>query len=191
MAVRLGRQMAHSNNVDVQNIRACFSQCGEYHYLLTIPYNLEEQRTEIFSVILKNPSSADENYADKSIRTVEEYIHCNFPQCSELRILNLFAYRATYPKYLQRKIKQEDLDSAVGHENDRFLSASFRSSTRIIVAWGRPGKITKSHYDNRIDEIHRLLQPYRDRLWQVRTLCYPKHAQVWGYEDEYNRYQIG
>ena len=160
MEARIGIQIPHSNNVDVQNIRACFSQCGKYRYLLTIPYNSREQRTDVFSIVLKNPSSADENLADKSVRTVEEYIHCQFSECRELRILNLFACRATDPGDLKIQIERSGVSNAIGSANDRFLKDSFRDSTRIIVAWGRPGKITKSHYDNRIDEVHRLLQPY-------------------------------
>ena len=187
--------MAHSNNVDVQNIRACFSQCGEYRYLLTIPYNSEEQRTEVFSVILKNPSSADENFADTSVNRVENYIYRNFRRCRELHILNLFAYRATDLSDLRIRIDEEGFSNAVGSANDRFLKNSFRDSTRIIVAWGGPGEITKSRYDNRIGEVHQLLLPYRNRLWQVKSPgrslgCYPKHAQVWGYGYKYNRYQI-
>ena len=191
MAARLGRQIDHSNYVDVQNIRACFSQCGEYRYLLTIPYNSEEQRTEVISVILKNPSSADENSADTSVNRVENYVHRKFSNCRELRILNLFAYRATDPRDLKIRIEEEGFRNAVGSANDRFLRDSFHNSAHIIVAWGSSGKIAKSHYDNRIAEVHRLLRSYRDRLCQVEDLCYPKHAQVWGYEDRCYRYQWG
>ena len=172
-----------------------FSQCGEYRYLLTIPYNLEEQRTEVFSVILKNPNSADETSADTSVNRVENSVYRKFCRCRELHILNLFAYRATDLSDLKIRIDEEGFSNAVGSANDRFLINSFRDSVHIIVAWGGPGEITESRYDNRIGEVHQLPQPYRDKLWQVKSPrrsleCYPKHAQVWGYEDEYNCYQI-
>ena len=190
MAARLGRRIVHSNYVDVRNIRACFSQCGEYRYLLTIPYNSKKNRTEVISVILKNPSSADETYADKSVRSVEEFVYLKFRRCRELRILNLFAYRATDPSDLKIRIEEKGFRNAVGFANDNFLRDSFRNSAHIIVAWGSSGKIAKSHYDNRINEVHRLLRSYRDRLCQVGNLRYPKHAQVWGYKDRCYCYQF-
>lgn len=190
MARRFGEQIRHADNVDVERIRACFSPCGEYRYLLVIPYRVESRRNEVVSVILKNPSSADENLSDRSVRRAEEYVYRHFRRCSELRILNLFAYRATDPGYLQTRINQAGCINAVGPSNDRFLIPSFCSSTHIIVAWGRSGKISKICYDSRIAQVKHLLRPFGGKLWQVGTLCYPKHAQVWSYEDKLNRYQI-
>ena len=189
MAAWLGKQIAHSNYVDVRNIRACFSQCGEYRYLLTIPYNSEEDWTEVISVILKNPSSAEEKCADGSVRRVEEYVHRNFPQCRELRILNLFAYRATKVEELQARISQEGFDSAVGPGNDRFLRTSFCNSTRIIAAWGDPGKIDKALYRCRVEQVHQLLQPYAERLLKVVS-PYPRHALKWDYEYQCRSYPL-
>ena len=149
----------------------------------------EKQRTEVFSVILKNPSSADENYADRSVNKAERYVYRNFPQCSELRILNLFAYRTTYPEYLQKKIKQKNFDSAVGPGNDRFLKASFRSSAHIIVAWGDPGKIDEIHYERRVKRVHQLLQPYTKKLLEIVS-PYPRPAAIWRDEYQCTRYWI-
>ena len=190
MPGRLGRQIPHSDNVDCENIRACFSQCGEYRYLLTIPYRGECGRLEVVSVILKNPSSADEHRADRSVRRVEDYVYRKFPQCGELRILNLFAYRATYPRCLRSRIDQRSFNNAVGSENDPIIRSSLCSSNHIIVAWGRPGPIAAACYDFRIEQVERFLQPFREKLRQVENLCYPKHAQVWSYEDALYPYQI-
>ena len=189
MAARLGRQIVHSNYVDVRNIRACFSQCGEYRYLLTIPYNSEENRAEVISVILKNPSSADENSADNSVNRAENYVYRKFPKCRELRILNLFAYRATNVEELQARISQEGFDSAVGPENDRFLRTSFCNSTCIIAAWGDPGKIDKAHYRCRVEQVHQILQPYAERLLKVVS-PYPRHALKWAYEYQCRSYPL-
>ena len=190
MAARLGKQIAYSNNVEVQNIRACFSQCGKYRYLLTIPYNSGEQRTEVVSVILKNPSSADEKSADTSVNRIENYVYRNFCRCRELHILNLFAYRATDLEELQKKINQESINSAIGPKNDCFLKISFHSSTYIIVAWGDPGgKINEDHYRYRVEQVHQLLQPYSDKLREVIS-PYPRHALRWAYEHENIHYQI-
>ena len=190
MPGQLGEQISHSDNVDVDRVRACFSQCGEYRYLLKIPYQVECDRHEIVSVILKNPSSADENLADRSVRRAEEYVYCNFPHCGELRILNLFAYRATYPRDLRTRIDQNGFSHAVGPSNDRFLVPSFYSSAYIIVAWGGPGKISKVCYDSRIAQVKQLLLPFAGRLRQIPALRYPKHAQVWSYNDELGHYQL-
>ena len=187
----LGRQISHSDNVDVRRIRARFSPCREYRYLLKVPYKTpsgeECRRHEVISVILKNPSSADVGSTDQTVRRVEEYIYRNFCRCRELRILNLFAYRATYPRDLRTQIRRAGCINAVGPKNDQVIRSSLRSSTRIIISWGSPGLIGKICYDSRINQITQLLQPYIEILRRVvppgrnEHSNYPRHGLTWGY----------
>ena len=131
--------IAHSDHVDQDNIRECFSEGGSrdaaYRYLLEVPYS-GRTAGDTVSVVLKNPSSASRCRADRTVRKVEEYVWRTFEACSTLRVLNLFAYRATCVKDLWSRITDGGLDCAVGPHNDCFLRESFVESDYIVGAWG-------------------------------------------------------
>ena len=47
------------------------------------------------TVFLKNPSSASETAADKTVRTTSEFVWRRFPDAGGVHILNLYAIRGT------------------------------------------------------------------------------------------------
>ena len=67
-----GRQIPHSNHVDRQRIRPCFSHDRVFRYKLNIPFLPENGRNQTVTAIMKNPSSADEFNADTTILRLEE-----------------------------------------------------------------------------------------------------------------------
>lgn len=116
---------------------ATFSPCRTYRYSLTraIPDPAEgcngiEGGT--MTVIGLNPSTADETADDPTIRRCIRFAReWGFDR---LKMVNLFAYRATDPDDLWRA--QRDGVDIVGPENDHHLSLAFGGSERIVAAWG-------------------------------------------------------
>ena len=190
----------HSNRVDDSNIRAYYStggrQSADFRYLLKIPYS-ERSGGDVVCVVLKNPSAANELYADRTIRRVEEYVWRRFGQCKQLLVLNLYAYRSTAVGDLWQRMTANS--EVVGVDNDDFLRGSFQRSSHIICAWGKP---TDAHatqhaqYCSRIDEVAELLQPHAGKLQQVAAAGaatldrFPLHGLRWGYSMQTSVFSI-
>ena len=116
---------------------AVFSACGRFRYQLDIPLNTQQS---LFSSELKggrciflmlNPSTADQNVNDPTVRRVVQYARdWGF---SDVTVLNLFAFRSTDPD----KLLELGLANAIGPKNDRYIEKVIAKSSRIVVAWGR------------------------------------------------------
>ncbi len=107
---------------------AIFSRCRRYRYVLWRTWN-ENARACAF--ILLNPSSATEMEDDPTIRRCIGFAgRWGF---GKLYVLNLFAYRATYPRDLFRA------DDPIGPENDRYILDYARRAALVVCAWGNGG----------------------------------------------------
>lgn len=78
-----------------------------------------------------NPSTADENLNDPTIRRCINF--CKKWGYGSMYMLNIFAYRATDPKVMKM---QED---SVGPENNSCLEKITRKAGIVIAAWGIHG----------------------------------------------------
>ena len=123
---------------------------------------------------MKNPSSADECNADNTLRRVEEYVHQNFRSAAKLTVLNLFAYRATDPRNVERSRRLRGLDSIVGGGNDAAIVAA---SNDVIVGWGACSGIDQGDHDRRIRQAAAILHPHQRKVWHVRDLTIDGHPQ--------------
>ena len=107
---------------------AIFSRCRRYRYVLWRTWN-ENARACAF--ILLNPSSATEMENDPTIRRCIGFAsRWGF---GRLYVLNLFAYRATYPRDLFRAT------DPIGPENDRYIRDYARRASLVVCAWGNHG----------------------------------------------------
>ena len=80
--------------------------------------------------IMLNPSTADENNNDPTIRRCIDFARrCG---CGGLYAVNLYAWRATDPREL-RKPPQEN---KVGPENNSFIKSCVAGCDLTVVAWG-------------------------------------------------------
>ena len=109
---------------------AIFSPCETYRYSLTRIWN-DKKKPIIF--IGLNPSTADENNDDPTIRKCMHYAYqWGF---GGLIMINLFAFRAT----LRNDLKKSKLP--VGKNNNQFIVNAFQESEMAIVAWGNDGQL--------------------------------------------------
>ena len=78
-----------------------------------------------------NPSKADELLLDPTLKAVRRYsIKWGF---SEVVMLNLFAYQATYPCDLKRAA------DSIGPDNDQYLLKEATAANLVIACWGKQG----------------------------------------------------
>lgn len=112
---------------------ATISPCGRYRYDLTRSW--DATLPELLVVML-NPSTADAAVDDPTIRRVMRFVRDW--GYGELRVMNLYAFRASNPAALRQA------DYAVGPENDVRLTAALIAARDgkcvldggVLAAWG-------------------------------------------------------
>lgn len=112
---------------DVQR-GAVFDRSGAYRYVLSRQWPHGQGRA-VF--ILLNPSTADANRDDPTIRRCMGFAHDW--GYARLEVLNLFAYRATKPDDLRRALQPE------GPSNRRYLRRAVKDADLVLLAWGIHG----------------------------------------------------
>jgi len=194
---RIGRQVDHYSEVDIQSIRADFSPDRLFRYTLEMNYRvdlLDQDRSKTMTVILKNPSSADEKRSDSTIRKVETYVWKHFPDVRYLRILNIFAFRATDAVEVNKRLHSQEELAVIGFENDSFLRSTLAASDYMICAWGGPSGIDVTRYASRVTVVKQLIRNhYAGQVYHVSGIQptkEPLHGLMWGYEYELKPFTI-
>lgn len=109
-----------------------FSEDRKYRYTLTKKFVSVPRSICVF--IGLNPSTADENQDDPTIRRCIGYAsHWGY---EALTMLNIFAYRSTDPKVLYQK----SFDP-IGSDNDQHIVVAAQGANLVICAWGAHGEL--------------------------------------------------
>lgn len=128
----------------MQGHGAGFSGDRKYRYLLWRTW--DEARPHMLWVLL-NPSAADEEKADQTLRRCiafsEEWGY------GGLEIVNLFALQTSDRQILKAR------ESPIGAENDRCITEAAQRATRVVVGWGEDGS-----YRQRDSEVCKLLKQH-------------------------------
>ena len=106
---------------------AVFSRCGLYRYALTREWGQGGRVT----FVMLNPSTADHRRNDPTIARCEN--RARDMGATGFRIVNLFAFRATYPRELRAA------PDPVGPGNDADICRAARWADQVICAWGTHG----------------------------------------------------
>lgn len=104
---------------------AVIDESRTYRYLLTRTWN-ENEPPAVF--IMLNPSTADAEVDDPTIRRCITFAKAW--KCGGLRVVNVFAYRATDPKKLLT------VKDPIGPENQKYICETITNAGLIIAAWG-------------------------------------------------------
>ena len=108
--------------------RAVFSECGKYRYRIFRTWDISKNGV-LF--ILLNPSTADENKDDPTVRRCMGFAYKWGYGWLEIR--NLFALRSTNPKMLYKSNDPIGPDNSLFYDDDQF--------DKIVLAWGNHGKL--------------------------------------------------
>jgi len=117
-----------------------FSEDRKYRYSLRHFWGKESDKENPIAWIALNPSTADENKLDPTLRRIKGFSESWGYNC--FYMLNIFAYRATDPREMK---KQED---PVGPLNDFYIKQICKKCDTIVCAWGNHGK-----HLNRSEEV--------------------------------------
>lgn len=178
--MRIGRQVKHYEGVVLDSIEADFSPCRTYRYTLSMRFDRRGEKRAV--TILKNPSSADEQKADRTIRNVESAIYRNFPEVGFLDILNIYAIRGTDAKEVNEHYRAHGREPIIGPENDRFFGEILKNCDMVVSAWGRNSGISLPEYRTRISEVRGMLQQAARPVYRMAGRGdeeMPFHATFW------------
>ena len=140
---------------------ATFSKDRRYRYLLQRCVGASQSRV-LF--IMLNPSSADEERNDPTIRRCIGFARdWGF---GLLEVVNLFALMSTDPKGL---LETED---PVGPDNEATIQAALQRADRVILAWGNHG----SHHKERAAHVTKMaLDVSTPHHLGLTKLGFPRH----------------
>lgn len=130
---------------------AVISPCGKYRYLLRRGNEGVPHRTLGF--IMLNPSTADANVDDPTIRKCMKYANREF--YDGIIVANIFALRATNPKELYVS------HDPIGPDNSTYIHTVATSCTDVVCAWGNQNIVTPSL----TEEIIKVLGKLDVRVW--------------------------
>ncbi|MDD4969891.1 MAG: DUF1643 domain-containing protein [Paludibacter sp.] len=180
----IGRQIKHFEKVDVDSVEALFSseETPRFRYRLKLPYFKEEGRHKTALVLLKNPSSADQKMADKTVQNVEKVIYKTFHDVGTVEVANIYAMRGTKPKDVQFALDSNE--DPLGPDNDLHIANILAKSDYVVIAWGGASPIRRSSYDKRVDEVLALIKEnfkssHIYRKANKGSSRYPYHACYW------------
>jgi len=109
---------------------AKFDTSGRYRYALWRAWSADYPR---IAFILLNPSTADEQRNDSTIRRCMGFARAW--QFGAVEVVNLFAYRATDGRELLKVV------DPVGEENNLFLMRAVERCSTVVVGWGTRGTL--------------------------------------------------
>lgn len=107
---------------------AVYSPCLRWRYALTLTWDVAASR---LLMILLNPSTATEVQNDPTIARCEA--RARALNHGALRVVNLFAFRATDPAALRQQA------DPVGPQNDAVLQDSLSWADQVLCGWGLHG----------------------------------------------------
>ncbi len=148
----------------VQEIKCIFSEDRIYRYVWETQVNYEEHATQgACTYIGLNPSTADEYKTDPTVfRCAKRAQRLGF---AKMVMLNLFAYRATYPKDMMRAA------DPIGPDNDKWITKVMRESDLLVLVWGSLGV-----YRNRYKKVINIISPHSNVMCLGKTKAgMPRH----------------
>jgi hypothetical protein len=140
---------------------AVISEDGRYRYTLyrEWPDDVFDPR-QVLNFVMLNPSTADADKDDPTIRKCVGFAKLN--GYNAIRVINLFAFRATNPKDLQKAYYGDCLD-VVGPLNDSYVREIPPEET-VVAAWGSTFK-NETFLIRRVRETTALLNR---KLWCLK-----------------------
>ena len=159
---------------------AVISECGKYRYTLYREWADEDEvdalvfGVRVLNFVMLNPSTADGKEDDPTVRKCMGFARRN--RYNAIRIVNLFAFRATDPKDLQKEYVNGG--DVIGPSNDAYVRELPPEET-VCVAWGATFQ-NETFVRRRVQGTITLLDR---KLWCLRKTKdgHPGHPVMLGY----------
>lgn len=154
----------HFEQVDCPSIRAQFFDERKHRASLRIPFLTSEKRKTLV-IIGQNPSLADENKADKTIRYLEKLIYLTRPEYTELLVLNLYSRIDT------TKAETEDL---LNHDCAEIFDSALDEYQDFLLVYGKLKNQGAYKFPDRALGVAAALQAKNTMMLDLKV-SYPPH----------------
>lgn len=156
---------------------AIISNCGLYRY------RLERGAGRALAVIMVNPSTADAENDDPTIRKVRGFAVRLL--CERIIVGNKFAFRATDVNELGHA------KDPVGPDNDRHIEQILRDGDLHVAAWGSLNKLPET-MRGRWKDIVRIADRVGCRLHCIglNNDKHPRHPLMTGYDTSMSEWSV-
>jgi len=153
---------------------AKFSDCMAYRYELLVRW---KAFGPIMTWLMMNPSTATEMKDDPTIKLVTK--RAKNLGYSGIRILNVFAFRATKPEDMMMQL------DPVGPKNNETIISALEKDKEVYCAWGNPG----AHL-GRDEEIRKMLAANNIKMKciKINKTGQPVHPLFRAMDDKYQDY---
>ena len=163
---------------------ATISDCGKFRYDLTRAINGRTPSNTLLGVCMLNPSTADGETDDATIRRLLGYAERN--RFGGIYVVNCYAFRATNPNELRTQPADVNV---IGDLNFAYIQNAAMMCEKILVGWGALKKFPDPAHSFKIADM---LKKYNARLVclgrnldgsPVHPLYQPNDAQLvsWSY----------
>ncbi|MCF8714523.1 DUF1643 domain-containing protein [Joostella atrarenae] len=170
---------AFVTNVDLK------SENGKRYWL---DLEIDKNKSDGITVILKNPSRADETISDKTVFNVSNYIYRNREKYSVLENVGNITILNLMPNYLTDSSGLKEFkETIIDQENIRTLNEYCGKNKNVIIAWGNHPSGLYYEYEKLKEETKKILTKNNNQVFYVDKMTNagnPKHGQVWGYENQ-------
>ena len=152
---------------------------------------IDKNKSERITIILKNPSRADKLISDKTVYNVSNYIYRNRQKYSELKNIGEIIILNLMPNYMTESSRLKEFkETIIDKENIRTLNEFCGKSKKVIIAWGNHPSGLYNEYEKLKTETKRILTENKNEVFYVDKMSKyenPKHGQVWGYKNEFKK----
>ncbi len=153
------------------NMKATFSDCGLYRYLLEHEYGGDGP---VISLGMVNPSEADGEKNDQTMTKVDGFAIRK--RASKVVVWNLFALINKDVRALRTAA------DPIGPENNRYIAQAIRGADIHIVAWGPTSKLPRP-LRGRWREVAAVLdiEGAKPMCWGIALDGQPRHPLMLSY----------
>jgi hypothetical protein len=123
-------------------LSATFSACGNYRYRLE--REIDPAGRGMVAWVMLNPSTADANVDDQTIRRVRHFSAQGFDSVSRVVVVNLYALRSTRPSGLC------EATDAQGPRNTWHVRRVLDAADHVVAGWGASVPVWRRENPSRV-----------------------------------------
>lgn len=106
-------------------------------FRLSLKCTINDKSKEKITVILMNPSFADEYGLDATLNNVKTFLSdLKKDNYSEFEVLNIFPIRTPNSKDLLPLLEKYDSQCEYRNQNKKYIIEALNNSNKVLVAWG-------------------------------------------------------
>lgn len=153
----------HFEQVDLSHVKAVFTPDGKHRSQLKIPLLLRDGGRTL-CIVGQNPSQANAEVADKTVRYLERFVFERMPDFGQILMLNLYSRVDT------KKEQTKDLNS---QDCEGVLLEAIRSNNDFLMVFGKLENKGAYRFSDRVNQLRFLFRSKNIYKLDIGTVYAP------------------